>query len=100
MSRNHGVPVSVRRVVAGRGQIVLRRAEGHDTDALARLVQLAERPAPSEPLLAEADGQLVAALSTVTGETVSDPFVATADVIELLQLRAAQLDSAQLDPAA
>ena len=29
-----------------------------------------------------------------TGETVSDPFVATADVIALLRLRARQLDSA------
>ena len=100
MSRSHDVPVSVRRVVAGRGRIVIRRAPGHDTDALARLVALADRPAPPEPLLAEADGQLVAAVSTVTGETVSDPFVAAADVIELLQLRAAQLDSAQLDSAA
>ena len=95
MSRNHGVPLAVRRVVAGRGRIVIRRAEAHDSGALGRLVQLAERTAPPEPvLLAESDGQLVAAVSTATGETVSDPFVATADVIALLELRARQLESA------
>jgi hypothetical protein len=95
VSRGHDVPLAVRRVVAGRGRIVIRRAEAHDAGALHRLVQLAERTAPSEPvLLAESDGQLVAAVSTATGETVSDPFVATADVIALLELRARQLDSA------
>ena len=95
MSRNHEVPLAVRRVVAGRGRIVIRRASVDDSGALLRLVQLADRPAPREPvLLAESDGQLVAAVSTATGETVSDPFVATADVIDLLRLRARQLDSA------
>jgi len=45
-------------------------------------------------LLAEADGTLVAAVSTRTGEVVSDPFVASDDVVALLRLRAAQLDDA------
>ena len=94
MSRNH-MPLAVRRVVAGRGRIVIRRAEAHDSAALGRLVQLADRPTPREPLLlAESDGQLVAAVSTATGESVADPFVATSDVIALLELRARQLDSA------
>ena len=95
MNRNH-VPLAVRRVVTGRGRIVIRRADAHDSVALERLVELAERPEPpAQPvLLAESDGQLVAAVSTATGETVSDPFVATADVIALLRLRARQLDSA------
>ena len=95
MSRDHDVPRAVRRVVAGRGRIVIRRAGADDAGALGRLVQLAERPAPLEPvLLAESDGQLVAAVSAATGESVADPFVATADVIALLELRARQLDSA------
>jgi hypothetical protein len=95
VSRNNGVPLAVRRVVAGRGRIVIRRADAHDSAALGRLVQLAERTEPpAQPLLlAESDGHLVAAVSTASGETVSDPFVATADVIALLQLRAQQLDS-------
>ncbi len=96
MSRRYELPPAVRRVVAGRDRIVIRRADAHDTVALGRLVQLAEHPAaPVQPvLLAEADGQLVAAVSAATGETVSDPFVATADVVALLQFRARQLDSA------
>ena len=49
---------------------------------------------PYPVLLAESDGLLVAAVSTATGELVSDPFVAAADVVALLQLRARQLDSA------
>lgn len=74
---------------------MIRRADANDAGALLRLVQLADRPAPREPvLLAESDGQLVAAVSTVTGETVADPFVATADVVALLEFRARQLDSA------
>jgi hypothetical protein len=94
--RSRTEPLSVRRIVAGRGRIVIRRADVHDSAALGRLVELAERPEPpAQPvLLAESDGQLVAAVSTATGETVSDPFVATADVIALLELRARQLDSA------
>ena len=96
MSRGRDLPPAVRRIVAGRGRIVIRRADAHDSAALGRLVQLAERPEPpAQPvLLAESDGRLVAAVSTATGETVSDPFVATADVIALLKLRARQLDSA------
>ena len=95
MSRGHDVPESVRRAVVGRRSIVIRTAEGDDRGAVARLVQLADRPAPAAPLLlAEADGRLVAIVSTRSGETVADPFVATADVIELLRLRSEQLDSA------
>jgi len=101
VSRRSDVPIAIRRLVAGRGRIVIRRADADDTGALGRLFQLAERPTPREPvLLAEADGQLVAVVSTVTGETVSDPFVATADVVALLRLRAQQLYSTQLDSAA
>jgi hypothetical protein len=50
---------------------------------------------PAVPLLvAEADGAVVAAVSRLTGEVISDPFVATEDVVALLRLRAAQLDAA------
>ena len=88
-------PVALRRAVAGRERIVIRRPGTEDDRALLRLVGLSERPAPAEPLLlAEADGQLIAAVSTRTGEVVSDPFVASADVVALLRLRATQLDDA------
>ena len=48
-------------------------------------------------LLAEVDGSLVAAVSTRTGEVVSDPFVASEDVVALLRFRATQLDRAACD---
>ena len=39
--------------------------------------------------MAEAGGRLVAAIATATGEAIADPFLPTADVIALLELRAA-----------
>ena len=95
MSRDGRAPAVLRRAVAARDRIEIRRAGASDRVALARLAELADRPVPSEPvLLAESDGELVAAVSTSTGETVADPFVATADVVALLLLRARQLDAA------
>ena len=88
-------PAVLRRAVEERERIVIRRSGESDDRALVRLVGLAERPVPPEPLLlAEADGHLIAAVSTRTGEVVSDPFVASADVVALLRLRATQLDDA------
>ena len=89
------VPTAVRQAVHGREQIVIRRARSTDQRAVAQLAELADRPAPPAPVvLAEADGMLVAAVSTSTGAVVSDPFVATHDVVALLRLRATQLDRA------
>ena len=90
------VPVAVRRSVADRRRIVIRRADGGDAEAVRMLAELTERAAPSLPLLllAEADGVLVAALSRRSGEVIVDPFVATDDVVALLRLRSAQLDAA------
>jgi hypothetical protein len=88
-------PVALRRAVSGRERIEIRRARGTDLLALNRLADLADRPLPPAPvLLAEADGVLVAAVSTLTGAVVSDPFVASDDVVALLKLRATQLDAA------
>ena len=88
-------PLTLRTAVAGRERIVIRRSGAGDDHELVRLAVLSERGAPPDPLLlAEADGRLIAAVSTRTGEVVSDPFVASADVVALLRLRAAQLDDA------
>ncbi len=57
-----------------------------------RLAALADRHvSPAPVLLAESDGDPVVALSTVTGDVISDPFRVTADLVELLRLRAGQL---------
>jgi hypothetical protein len=88
-------PVALRRTVADRRRIEIRHATGDDVTALGTLGELTDRPVPAVPLLvAEADGAVVAAVSRLTGEVISDPFVATEDVVALLRLRAAQLDAA------
>jgi hypothetical protein len=88
-------PLALRRAVAARERIVIRRARAGDERAVRTLAELAERQTVGGPLLlAEADGVLVAAASIGTGEVIVDPFVASSDVVALLRLRATQLDRA------
>ena len=70
--------------------VLIRAARGSDGAELERLAQLdsAELPAGSL-LVAEADGRIVAAIASSTGEAIADPFLPTADVVALLELRAA-----------
>ena len=70
--------------------VLIRAARDSDGAALERLAALDSAEAPVGSLLvAEADGRLVAALSSSTGEGIADPFLPTADVLALLRLRAA-----------
>ena len=72
--------------------IAIRRSAPGDGDRIRLLARLDDRRIPAGPcLVAEIEGDMVAALSLVTGSAVSDPFRATADAVALLQLRAAQL---------
>ena len=89
-------PPALVEAVRGRERIVLRAARPGDADALRRLAGLADRSLPAvEPLLvAEADGELLAVVSRDGRTVVADPFRATADLVELLRLRAGQLDAA------
>jgi hypothetical protein len=88
-------PVALRRTVADRRRIEIRRADGNDLPELRMLASLTDRSVPASPaLVAEADGALLASISLQTGEIVSDPFVATDDVVALLRFRASQLDAA------
>ena len=69
----------------------LRFANAHDAAALDRLAQLDSSVVPAEPILvAEVDGQLVAALSATDGSVIADPFTYTNDSVSLLRRRAAQ----------
>ncbi len=89
------VPATVASAVGGRGSIVIRRARAADGPALDRLQALAERRLPDVPLIvAEVDGDLLAAAPTTGGPVISDPFRVTLDVAELLRLRSSQLRSA------
>ena len=73
--------------------VVIRLAVTADEQALRRLAQLdSARPLSGEKLLAEHAGSLVAAVSMDDGSTIADPFRTTADTVELLRLRAAQLE--------
>jgi hypothetical protein len=65
----------------------------HSTEAdepkLWRLAALDDRRAPRGPaLLAYVDGDLRAAVGLVDGRAVADPFHSTADIVEMLRLRA------------
>jgi hypothetical protein len=89
------VPAAVASAVGGRGSIVIRVARPDDRPALERLQDLADRRLPDVPLIvAEVDGDLLAAAPTTGGAVVSDPFRVTLDVAELLRLRSSQLRSA------
>ena len=70
--------------------VLIRTARGSDGEALERLAALDSAEVPAGSLLvAEADGRVVAAIASSTGEAIADPFLPTADVIALLELRAA-----------
>src|SRR4051794_21356051 len=69
--------------------VVVRRATAFDAAAITRLAKLDSRPLPRGTLLvAELDDGPVAALSLDDGAVVADPFRPTADLVELLRLRA------------
>jgi hypothetical protein len=88
----HHLPARLAREVGGRSEIVLRAALPTDAEALTLLADLVDRQVPPAPvLLATSDGDVVAAISTVSGDVVTDPFRATMDLVELLRLRSAQL---------
>jgi hypothetical protein len=71
--------------------ITIRPAYTDDDAALARLAALDSADAvPARPLLlAEADGELMAALSLADGTVIADPFHRTRELVALLRLQAA-----------
>jgi hypothetical protein len=72
--------------------ISIRRARPDDFASLWRVASLDSALVPDEPLLvAESGREIVAAISVANGESIADPFQRTAEVVELLQLRASQL---------
>jgi len=73
-------------------QVTVRRATPADEDALASLATLDSARAPSgAALVAESDGRILAALPLDGGRAVADPFEPTAELLDMLELRAAQL---------
>jgi hypothetical protein len=77
--------------------ITIRTARHADSDAIARIAALDSARAPhGDVLVAEVGGEVVAAHSG--SGTVADPFRPTADIVELLRVRAAA-DVAPMRPA-
>jgi hypothetical protein len=82
------------RPVTGEKSVTLRFGSRADEGPLARLAALDSSKPPAHPvLLADVDGQLVAALGLSDGTVVADPFHPTLDVIGLLRERARQFDA-------
>jgi hypothetical protein len=71
--------------------ISIRPATEADRSALIRLAALDSRPAPlRSALVADIDGEIVAARSLTGPCSIADPFRPTAHIRELLELRASQ----------
>lgn len=73
--------------------LTLRRFAERDIDAIRRLAALDQKPVPTGGVLvAELAGDLVAALPLDDGQAaLADPFRPTAEIVELLRVRARQL---------
>jgi len=72
--------------------MMIRRTTPDDAAALRRLAALdSKRPIESDALVAEVDGKLLAAVSLTGDEAIADPFQPTADLVAMLEMRAAQL---------
>jgi hypothetical protein len=98
---------SVKRAERGRatsGRVVIRFARPDDAAELEqlgrmdadrrtgeRLARLAESPTDGRVLVAEVEGDLIAALVSEDGDVVADPFRPSADIVELLRTRDGQL---------
>ena len=74
-------------------RVTLRQAVADDAPRLKRLAQLdSARPLRGSALIAEVDGRLRAALPLEGGCAIADPFYNGLDLVELLRVRAAQLN--------
>jgi hypothetical protein len=80
--------------------LTIRHATAADEAALRRLATLDSSRVPSgELLVAELDGQLVAALSVDTGAAIADPFEHTAAIVDSLRAHAGRRSRPALRPA-
>jgi len=76
--------------------IVIRLAGHDDATALHTLAALDSRlPLTGPAMLAEVDGTVRAALDLADGSVAADPFVRTAEIVEMLRLRARRLQGDQ-----
>ena len=82
-----------------REMLTVRRFQQGDIDALRRLAELDSQELPhGAVLVAEVGDELVAALPLDGGKVLADPFRPTASIVELLRLRASQLEGETRSP--
>jgi hypothetical protein len=83
---------SRRREITDLADVALRLCRVSDDGAISRLAALEERPEPhGRFVVAEVNGEVVAALPLAGGAPLRDPFARTAHLIRLLEVRADQL---------
>ena len=79
-------------------QFTIRSVRPTDGPVMRRLAQLDSAAAlTGHPLIAEVDGEVVAAYSPEEGRAVANPFRHTAAAVELLEARARRLAGAATD---
>ena len=72
--------------------VTIRRSAPGDGQAISRLGRLEDRrPARGPYVLAERGGEVIAAVPLRGGPSLADPFMHTADLVSILELRARQL---------
>jgi hypothetical protein len=75
-------------------EITMRLADHADACALLTLAALDSAQVPAGDLvIAESEGELVAAMPVEGGRAIADPFRRTALILEMLELRAAHIRS-------
>jgi hypothetical protein len=80
--------------------VTVRRSTSGDESALARLAALDSGSPPRGPaLIAEADARILAALPLGSGRPIADPFEPTRELVQLLELRRSQIETADREPA-
>jgi hypothetical protein len=84
-----------RRATERSDQLVIRSAAADDRGPLRNLALLDSTTLADGPMLvAEQDGMLVAAVPLRGGRAIADPFVPSANIVSLLELRRNQLAAA------
>ena len=85
--------------LGGYDSVAVRLARPEDEAAIHRIASLDGAKAPQgRVLVAEADGEVIAALPIDGGNAVADPFRWTSDVVALMEMRAEQLAASDLVP--
>ena len=80
-------------------EITVRLADHTDSRALLELAALDSAQVPAGALvIAESDGEIVAAVPVSGGRPIADPFRGTMLILEMLELRAAQIRSLSEHP--